>query len=194
MPCRINAMDKTKIKIAAIVAAVVVVFAVSSHAVMMLNRQPLLGDEFRDPVLKLSFRPPHGWQQVKVESDLLEVFADRPVHIVSVFEADGGFSRCMLVLMEDERNERLAVWRHELQKQDAAIQKYIIKDNFEYMNDLPVWIYETIEQHSGMPIHRRRVLIDRGDHKVGIFYDGAPDRMKDDAKAIAASMKTVRLE
>jgi len=187
-------MDKTKTKIAAIMAAVVVVFAASMYTVMMLNRQPLLGEEFRDPVLKLSFRPPYGWQQAKVEAELLEVFADRPVHIVSVFEADSGFSRCLLVLMEDERNERLAAFRQELQKQDAAIRKHIIKDDFEYMNDLPVWIYETIEQHSNMPIHRRRVLIDRGDRKVGIFYDGTAGKMQDYAKAIASSMKTVRLE
>jgi len=177
-------------KILAVIAALGAAAAVVCIAIS--GKAPLLGDEFYDPDLKMSFRLPKGWGEAEPDAQLRRVFSKRDRLLVAHFEGPRFGDSCELIVFAD--GNRLFQVRKMILASDRALKKKTLQDEFGKLNGIPVWMNQFGTGDPPLVLHHTRVVFDRGDKKVMLLFRLTAKSMREQAKAIPESISTVRLD
>jgi len=155
-------------------------------------RPDLLGEEFRDPDLKIVFRLPAQWHTAEAPAEVREVFSKEGSRLVAYFNGPGRADSCSLVAIASDK--RLFGVRAEILRCERNLSKKVLQDDFVKINGVPAWINQYGTGNPPFVLRDTRVIFDRGGTKVMLLFTLTARSMRRQEEAIAKSLSTVTLD
>jgi len=156
------------------------------------DRSDLLGAEFRDPELKITFRLPAKWRTAEPPPKVRDLFSKTGRRLVAYFKGPGQGDSCSLVTVASEK--KLFGVRAEILRSERSLKKKELQDDFNSFNGVPAWINQYGIGDPPFVLRNTRVIFDRGDTKVMLLFSLTAKSMRQQEEAIGESVGTVTLD
>ncbi len=150
-------------------------------------------EEFYDPQLKITFRPPPGWKQAEPPSQTHDLFSKQGRRLIAHFEGPNTADSCDLILFISD--EMLFDISEQLLRAENDLKKKELEDTFVKVNgSIPAWINQY--GLGDPPFVRRvvRIILDRGDKKIMLWFALSAKSMREQENAIRESVLSIRLD
>lgn len=172
-----------------IAATVGVAVAAAFVAPAILRQEP---PSFYDPQLKIAFSPPPGWKQVPPPDELRQRYSGGDRRLVAHFQGTNPGDRCNILAFAS--SERLLPLREKTLKHDLNFQHRVLDDCWARVDNVPAWFYEYIVKEGPVSIRSLMVVVDRGDRKVVLHFEGAAAGIEKQSELISKSISSLRLD
>jgi hypothetical protein len=149
----------------------------------------LLGDEFRDARLKLSFRPPAGWKLSTMPQELARgAIVGQPL-LAEYFDGLLPGEFCTLVVVESDQPLE-AIAQQALRNRPPAAAMRDQTGKFFELNGLEAWGCEWVIKQQAV-VHQLNVVLRRGSLRVSITYAAPQSSYRRQQPAITESLKSL---